>query len=113
MLFNFINWIFSWWNKPQLLITEDPVIYLKNKLQSDGHNTMYIRKGTLYYNMCPPIYDIKINVNHNMSNIIIDNNIANVRSIIYDDERPVWPIFTGIQPNERWSTHYLLYFLVE
>jgi hypothetical protein len=111
MLFNFINWIFSWWRAPQLLLTEDPLTYLASKLESDGNEIMYIRKGVLYYGIVPPAYNACIKVDYNMSDIIIDNNIANVRSLVYDGIRPVWPTFTGSQPTERWTTPFLLYFV--
>ena len=110
MVFNFISWIFSWWKTTPLTITEDPIKYLVRMLKSDGSELLYIRKGSLYYNICPPTYDICIHVHQDMSSIMIDNNIACVRSILHDTSMPNWPKFTGNQPSERWTTSCLLYF---
>jgi hypothetical protein len=110
MLFNFIKWVFSWWQPTQLSITENPTTYLISKLEKPSEmKSLYLRKGTLYYNLCPPAYDAKIQVDQDMSNITLDNNISCIRWIVYDDERPIWPKFIGEQPRERWSTSYLLY----
>jgi len=110
MLMYFIRYIKSFFYPQLPTITENPVTYLTSKLSSDDNNTIYIRRGTLFYNVCPPTYDKKINVNRDMSKITLDNNISNIRSLIYDEDRPVWPKFTGTQPCERWTTPCLLYF---
>ena len=112
MLFNFINWLFSWFSPTQLLITENPTTYLINKLGKpfELRSQLFVRKGTLYYGVVPPLYDAKVYVDQDMSDIVIDNNIANIRYLVYDDEKPKWPKFIGYQPQERWTTSYLLYF---
>ena len=109
MFIYFIRWIKSFFYTPLPTITENPITYLQYKL-TPGNNTLYIRRGSLFYNICPPAYDAKIQVSDNMSDVELDNNIVNIRSLIYDSDRPVWPKFKGRQPIERWTTPCLLYF---
>ena len=110
MLINFMRWIISFVYTPQLTITEDPLKYLEYKLSRSYGRMMYVRKGALYFDIIPPTYDTCFPVSNDMRDIVIDNNIANIRSLIYEENKPGWPQFTGKKPIERWSTPCLLYY---
>jgi hypothetical protein len=94
---------------PKLTITEDPIKYLSRELVN-GTNTLYVRKNNIFYNICPPNYDVKINVSNDMSNVTIDNNIANIRYLFYTGTMPIWPNFINGRPIIRWTSELLLYF---
>lgn len=118
MFFNFINYLYSWWNtmnmyiwwKP-LLITENPITYLKRQFaNTDGISQLYIKGNRMYFDVVPESYDLVFSVSIDMSNVEIDNNIAKIKYLFYDDIPPIWPHFNGKLPVVKWITSEVIYY---
>lgn len=110
MLGYILGYIKSFFWPTNLAITENPSTYIARSLSFvSGDNYMYIDGGSLYYNIRPINYQTLVMVDDDMSMIGLDNTVAKIENLYYNDEIPKWPKFMGKQPTKIWTSGLLLY----
>jgi hypothetical protein len=88
---------------------ENPTSYIARKLQNTEEiKVLYIADNVLYFDIMPSKYNLAITVGSDMSDVVIDNRIADIQYIYFHEEQPDWPVFTGNQPLSTWTAPYLI-----
>lgn len=79
--------------------------------QCKGEHKIYLKKNNLYFDIIPSNAENVFSVPLDMHKIKINNNLANIEKVYYENSDFISPTFEGNQPIIMWVDQLFMYFL--